>query len=263
MEPQESNSAGIALLIANERSGTHLLRSLIASTKLVLAPGEVCNAAADSAHMGDPSSYYCYRHNAATANRRLMYPTIGTMRELIDGFFATLKRQAEEKGKSLFLCDIKYSHIHTFNYFWWDWLSVPFLLQYARENKIPIIHLVRENVYETVLSEIYAHQTGVWRASDPGELVHKSIRVNVPAFKARAEKLQQVITLARGWLRDCHVKEIKYSDIVDQNSMSVMDETMKFIGFDGSFKFKPGFIKTTPPYETIVENYDEIRDFFT
>ena len=92
-----SGKVDIGLLVANERSGTHLFRSLIASSKLVMAPGELCNAGGGLAS-ADDFSFFSYRYNATLDNNTFIYPNIESTRELLDGYFYMLHNRGKQAG---------------------------------------------------------------------------------------------------------------------------------------------------------------------
>jgi len=244
----------ICFLLATERSGTHMLRSLLAKVAGVSAPGEICNAASEEIRTAE-TSYLKFRERACTENQDFFFPTGNIQTKLLDQFFAHIREIFSEK--KLVVLDVKYSHVHNFNSFWWDVFSRPFLLDYARERQIKIIHLVREKVYQTVISHNYAQKSGVWRAKRPDEIGTLKIAVDRKKLENKARGLARTINLFDEWMAGSKHFRLAYENLTDNPQNSLL-ELGNFLGLESEIPYEPGFIKTTPPYIDSIENFDEI-----
>jgi len=249
--------ARLFLLLAAERSGTHLFRSILTANRAAFAPGEVANASA-SADAESETNFFAFCRARLLNDPRLFVPSQAHTRELLDAYFGHFRAHAASLGRSAALCDIKYGHVINFSGGWWDMISPPYLLEWARQNDVGIIHLVRRNVAQTCLSNLYAQHTGVWRTRNPAELAVMPMRVARRRLEADIGRMTRVIELFRDWVRPCRHCEIHYEDLLDGTSPSwralrgFLDHPLERIASD--------FLKTTPAYEEIIENHAEIAD---
>jgi LPS sulfotransferase NodH len=246
----------IVLLLAQERSGTHFLRSILTRTRRIVAPGEVCNASAD---ISRPSkiSFFEFRRSYLTGGTNSPFPTAETQRRFIDEYFTYVI--SKYIGHDYIMLDIKYSHVHNFNSFWWDFSARPFLLRYARKRQVKIIHLVRENIFQTALSCLYAAESGVWRASSPDQLKRITITVAPELLRRRIDQIGRSIALFDDWLLGCDCMRITYEALSGSSPEAPLKELSAFLGFGEVIPFKPGFVKTTPPYDDCIANWGEIQ----
>ena len=60
--------------------------------------------------------------------------------------------------------DIKYGHVHNFEWWWCPPLVRPFLFFFCQERDIGIIHLYRENVVEATVSSLIADRRRIWHS---------------------------------------------------------------------------------------------------
>lgn len=247
-------SQDVGILLASERSGTHMLRSMLSKTKGISSPGEVCNVASDSIRTSD-TSFLKYREQACSTNHDFFYATAAVQTRLLDEYFAHVRMQFPKK--KLVILDIKYAHVHNFNSFWWDIISRPFLIDYAVQRRIKLIHLVREKSYQTAISGIYAQQSGVWRTQDKAEIRSTKITINRDSLENRVRRLVEGIRLFDQWLIGTNCVRITYEELTEVASTS-LTRLSEFLEIDEKICEEPGFVKTTPPYEEVIENFGEI-----
>src|SRR5947207_4090115 len=247
-------NADICLLLAAERSGTHLLRSLLANARSVVAPGEICNATVPQ-NRDAKSSFFRYKQQACLEDHELFFPTEPVQRKLLDGFIDFLC--STYRDKALVVLDVKYAHVHNFNFFWWDPLDRPYLIQYAKRRPLKIVHLVRRKVYRTAISGFYANETGVWRAKSEEETRQIKISVDPKRLEKKAVLLARTIARFVGWLSRCPHLQIDYEDLTE-NREPVLRSLQSYLGLKHDIVDRPGFVKTTPPLEDTVENFHDI-----
>ena len=245
--------AEVAILLAAERSGTHLFRSIMSNVDGVSAPAEICNGAGES-----EISFFQFRQHECLRNPALFSPDPATQAKLLDDYLGTVRKT--KSARRLILLDIKYSHVHNFNYYWWDFFNRPYLLDYAAGKKIKIIHLIRKKLARTAISAIYARESGVYRAEHPDETVRLRIAIGRKELEERILRLSRTIRLFEDWLAPgCEHTRISYENLTE-NSGPMLRRLGKFLNIPGSIPVKPWFVKTTPPYEESISNYDEIKD---
>jgi LPS sulfotransferase NodH len=248
--------AEVCLLLAVERSGTHLLRSLLGNARGVVAPGEICNATIPH-NRSSKTSFFHYREQMCRENPEFFFPTEPVQRKLLDGFVDSLR--ASHSGKKLIVLDVKYAHVHNFNFFWWDPLEKPYLIQYAKKKRLKILHLVRRKAYRTAISGFYANQTGVWRAKSEEDIRQIRVTVDPGRLEKKARAIARSISRFEDWLSECPHLQIDYEDLTE-NRVTALESLRSYLGLKQPIADEPGFVKTTPPLEDTVENFSEIED---
>lgn len=251
-----ANENSLAILVAAERSGTHFVRSVINQNKAGRAFGEVANAAVEP-EPGDSLNFFAFRRDYLAANPDRFIPSVANTAQLIEAYFDHCLEVGKNAPRPLIL-DVKYGHLVNFTSGWWDVFSRPLLFDVAKARKIPVIHLVRQRVFETVISNLYANATGVWRASSSEELRKARITVDRATLIDRARLLKQSIELCRGWIEGNHHVEIHYEEMLSVPTSS-WSRLKASIGPDIK-EIKSFFIKTTPRYDEIITNFEHISD---
>lgn len=244
------------ILLAAERSGTHLLRSIVNSSGSAFAPGEPANAGAERGLETSPTDFFRIRHEYVGSREGVWIPTVSAANDLLTHFFRVCEGVSTD-GK-IFVCDVKYAHIHNFNAGWWDFFSVPTLINFAFENGIPIIHLIRRTPAETIISGMYAVETGVWRAWSQDGV--KEIQIHVPrqVLIAATNRLVQTIYQFTSWMKNIPHVEMYYDELLSESSMS-WSNWQRITGREIS-RISPKVLKTTPEYKKSIKNYEEIKD---
>jgi hypothetical protein len=249
--------AKLFVLLAAERSGTHLFRSILTTNRAAFAPGEVANAGA-SVPPKSETNFFLFRKQAMLANEALFIPSVPSNQAIVAGFFDKFAATAAARGSKAAVCDIKYAHMVNFAGGWWDMMSRPFLIEWARRRDVHFLHLIRRRVTETCLSNLYAHHTGVWRTKSAAELKVSPMRVDRARLQQDVRRISRVIGLVRDWLAPCRHQEIYYEDLLDGASPSWV--RMRALLGHPIPAIRSDFLKTTPPLAEVIENYDDIAD---
>lgn len=251
-----TNLPEICILLAAERSGTHYLRSMLEKIPSVVAPGEVCNTASGDIRTSS-TSFLRFRANAAIADQKFFYPTLEIQTELVDNYLQYVR--ASHLNKRYVVLDIKYSHIHNFNSFWWDIVSPPFLLNYAIRKRLRVIHLLRYKPFRTVISGIYARKSGVWRTTNKQYIPSMKITIDRAKLESRTFQLIKTIGFYTEWLKNSRHATISYEKLVSETE-TTLAELRDFLGLTRDIPPGSEFVRTTPPYEQSIENFAEISD---
>lgn len=251
----ESVLPKLVLLIANERTGTHAFRSAMINSGHIAAPGEICNAEAQQQEPVD-FSFFDFRRDYNIRFPNFSLPTYLNQERLLDGYFDFFCNKF--RGEQFVICDIKYSQIHNFNNSWWDIFSEPDIVRFAKLRNIRVIHLLRRKFYQTAFSEIYATETGLWRTQDPKEIIHKTIKVDSDVLTSKAQTILRRMELVSQWLTDARKITIDYETLASKNGLAVVNEVNAFLNLPAASKLFFDFVKTTPDYQNIISNYEEI-----
>jgi len=252
----KTNLQNVCLLLAAERSGTHFLRSMLANVPSVVTSSEVCNPQAGDIRTA-PTSFLKFRANSCIAEEKYFYATFPVQTGLLDNYL-NLVRFSNQKRSHIIL-DVKYSHVHNFHPAWWEIVNRPFLIEYAIERGIKIIHLVREKPYRTVISNMYGQETGVWHARSIDQVVRAKMTIDRGLLKEKAIRLAKTIRLFEGWLTQSNSVAISYEDLVDKTDC-VLDRLREFLGLTINIPTQTNFVRSTPPYDQIINNFYEISD---
>lgn len=248
----------VVVLLSAERSGTHYLRSMLHNTGFFHAPGEVANANIGDAN-ADESFFFKFSFDFAKENGPAEAHSPAGIQRLMDEYIDLLDSISARENR-IFLCDIKYSHVHNFNHFWWDAEQRPFLIDFLEYRNIPIIHLVREYVGNTAFSGIYAQHTQVWNTVNADEVKRVQIYVQAEEMDSEIIRISKSINTYTKWLGSVNnIVNVKYEDIVDDPSKS-LKQIMKRFNLEAPEIQGSDFCKVTGRYSDIVENFDEVKD---
>jgi hypothetical protein len=222
----------------------------------VKAPGEIANGAS-AAVRTEGTSFLKFRRDRWLAGPDGFFANWETQRRLLDDYFTGVR--ALFPGQQYVILDVKYAHVHNFNGYWWDPSTPPLLIDYARTNRIKIVHLVRAKVYGTVISTLYAHRSGVWRAKETAQLRPTRIEVKKDELMRRAREIAETVALFDRWFAQCDCLRLTYERLVADMG-GTLAAVKAFLEISSDIPAKPGYIKTTPPYPEAVTNFSEIAD---
>lgn len=266
----EATSPELVAVIACQRTGSHLLREVLNSNPQVAIWGEpFC----------DGSHHLCWLHYVRRLRSGRYPPLVSAdATEVMDQYLRELRRNIREKSSlfggpkpelKIFGLDVKYDHLGCIRPFYMDLLARPFLLDYLRDRKARILHLVRRNVVHNAISMLVALQRNVWQNWDgrtisgryriaPGELFHL---VNwIRTTQAELGRLAH----------DLPLQTCAYEDVVgdlgriDSDNNFPEDSTAlravaEFLGVPNRFSYNQRPRKViNRPYCEVLENHDEL-----
>lgn len=255
------------LLIATQRSGTNMLRSVLGTHTTVCAIPEIFNdRRALTSQMPEDLPYFdeFLRHEverdpdaAQLANRNY----------LVEEYFCLVEQVANRLEQTA-VVDVKYSSLHHANVSWHRPSDPPKLFDIARKRRIRIIHLERADALATVLSSLRAEATQKYVVSAARLVLPTRFRVEPRVLVKRLETLKQDKALIRKWLGRGGLKvlEIRYEDLFTGDPGSDFNSTefnriAAFVGIDPSaFDLTPRTRKISPlSLGDEIENFDEIE----
>jgi hypothetical protein len=261
--PQSSteNLEPLTLLVSHDRSGSHYMGSYIKALPDSRIVDEICNEdALDPAT--NPLSFFGFRHDRAGevpdyALRR--NPKI--VGDLLDEYFAFVVQQASGENVTV---DIKYGHVHNFEAAWWPVFRRPFLFEYARRNRIRVLHLSRWNTLETVISSMVAESRKLWHAigDKPQAQASEAIEVDTRQLLEQMATLNEQKAAFFRWTKGLRCLPVTYEELVHP---TVGGETRRriasFLNRTAPAAFQSPYRKVTPPMEVIVRNWEEVKRF--
>lgn len=151
---------------------------------------------------------------------------------------------------------LMYSNIRTY----------PEIVPYLCWRRLPVIHLVRENVLDTIISSEMGQANGQWHRTAADAAVSTplitQIKLNPDTLLQRMQWLQQKITFNRNWLRACHLPhlEISYEALVNDSNEFV--RITRFLGLsEPATSQTSSFSKIRQSsYVDEIINYSEIKE---
>lgn len=243
-------------LLANGRSGTHLLRGMLAAGFGVEDFGEAFNPDLEPA----THDYFPFLVDRVKQNPQLAVPAIETQQQLFAGY---LDRLAAISTGRYFLLDAKYSHSHRFNPVHHDVANIPFMLAMIRDRAIPTIHLVRRNLVARRLSFLRAVHTGQWIARKPAGRAQSGAGMNVDCNRFLAD-LNRDLAEVR-FFDNCmkghpRLLAVYYKELLDGGEMSASVRTRLsgFLGCNDPGRIEPRTFASGEGPDEYVENHAEL-----
>jgi LPS sulfotransferase NodH len=259
-------------LIACQRSGTHFLREILNSNPCI-------------ALLAEPFSRFnrsVYWHNYSRSLPEDQYPPqhMDAAMALVDRYMEAILDDVQENSvwyggpkspvKALGL-DVKYNQLKCVTPMFTDLRTQPLLLDYFRNRRFTIIHMVRKNVVHAAVSAIIANIRSVWQNHD-GSVIQG--RFTIPP----AELFQYA-----WWIKDERAEFLRlahglpiltcvYEDLVadlrrtdaegyfSENS-TALRPIAEMLDVPNRFQNRQRISKViNRPYAEILENYDELVD---
>ena len=251
----------VAFLIANQRTGTHLLKAAVASHPMIAAP--VLEVFHDW-YVDDPANFFHYLLGRIHSDPSVALPN--RREETFDDY---LRAMPSICGKPNVLLDIKYNSFHHLDGMWKSHDQIPHLINYIKSRKIPVIHLRRENLLRVIISGMRSNilrQYYKFLNEDvdltPIEVDPDEVIKSVNSLRSRVEYYTKV-------LDDCPVVyEMLYEDLLafgssDPNDLEVNREYLGIIAdmFSAPHDFArvPQTRKlSSASLKAMVSNYEEL-----
>lgn len=252
-----SHGPRATLLIAQQRSGTGALGSLLGAHPRVAYLGEVF-------HPGDVASTSNFvnqiAHNPDDVTAYARRTDIDRLWNLF------LERCARQFGKDQLIVDIKYDNVRSLDPSFWAPDSEPFVIRLARESSMGVVWLRRANAVRTYVSGIIASRSGVWHAQvDPGE--PESVSVDPRDLIGHLNYSRRMDNYMREVLnRGIAVVELEYADLFDASGRLSADSSSRL---EALFAVGPGeFANLVPatyrqgnlPLSRLIVNFDEVAE---
>lgn len=237
-------------VVAKQRSGTNLLRRTLATSGLFDDKAEVFHSSGDNRYWG-------YRTNLISEQPSLSFPSSENQIKIFNLFLEYINKTSS----SCSLIDVKYNSTHNLNPVWHDPTAIPFLFRVLNERNIPVIHLLRENILESYISEIVAQKLNIWITNKEHTTQDTKIKIDTHKMISELKYRQREIETFRTWfseLSTLRTLELKYESLIDENSkfsQEVSDKICDFLGVDDTLSLSIPTKKITKSLPDLVVNY--------
>jgi len=243
-------------VVATQRSGTNLLRKSLAATDLFFDLNEVF----DPFH----AEFWKFKQQRIVESSSLSLPTEENQLALWHGY---LQQRLSEIEKPFTLIDVKYTSMHHLDSLWHEHGSESFLVRWLAANQFPVIHVVRENVLDTHVSNLLACRLQVWDAKDASVAEGVSFRLDPVETKVEIERRMLQIQMVRRLLKPLNCIEAKYESLVDRQknrlSKQIVSDVKRLLRLHPSQSIDDVKVATRKMGRSateLVENYAEITN---
>ena len=134
----------------------------------------------------------------------------------------------------------------------------PGILEWAVENNVGIIHLVRENSLKAIVYTEACLKRGLFHSTSRSEPL-TSIRLSPSRLEMQLTRLTKWIEKYRALLQDTHYLEVSYESLI-ANQQAETRRVLNFLGIDQFAPLTTGLIKRdTDSIEDTIENFEEVK----
>ena len=250
------------IIIGQQRSGTTALQSALSYADGVRNFGEVFQfqrpAIEDAKH-----NFYYYINNVQEG---------WTPLTSADQAESELKRYLDyldsmAPGK-FYILDIKYNLWHHFAPGWFNPFGRPFMLEYFKKMKAPVIHVVRKNLFRQYVSNEFAARTRRWHYQQE-QAAHPSIppfKIDIKDLAAHFEAVTGNEALFRKRLEGYpQTVEVTYETLFNGRNLTAPSQAQLRKVIPGSVlkKSESRFIKPKSDPVDWVNNAEELIEHFS
>lgn len=264
----EISRVPFCILLAAPRSGTQLLGRAAEAAFGTRWLQEVFNdiysdpsADLDTDYdVSKRASYFNFRYHELQRRPELAYPSIANQRTLFEAYLQSVARRFDETS---FLMDIKYNSWHHLNDYWSYPAEPPGLVAFIRELRIPVVHLLRENLFAQYCSVELARETGIWYSTE-APVRSGRLRIDVESCRYWMGVVEQSIELFERWFDGHPVYRLTYERMIGTDGFSphvtrVLGEALQTAPIA---PIVTDYVKVTPNLCDVISNPDDVRSYF-
>jgi hypothetical protein len=232
----------IGFLFARQRSGTGALGSVLDRHPDLKYVGEVLHPD----DRANPVNFFSYVEDDHV--RMSQYCDPNTRADLVESYFQWLEDRFHPR---IPIVDVKYRSVHHWNGGWQGAIEPPWIVQYIREHKLPLIHLKRKNNLETYVSGRLAEENQVWHAASADEVKIHEIVVDIRQLSRVIVNTTEEVALMDSWLQGIKTLVVlEYAELFDAEGLANQDKmylVQKLFQLEKPFEhLKPSFVKQAP-----------------
>jgi LPS sulfotransferase NodH len=138
----------------------------------------------------------------------------------------------------------------------------PGLLAYLSLRRAKVVHLIRSNVLDSVISWETARARRLFHARKGDEVKTIKIELDTTALLDRLDHHEYAITVARGWIRNLRLPytETFYEELTGPKRDEKLGKILSFLGVEPRV-LGSDFVRMNPTdHRELLANYDEVRD---
>ena len=230
------------MVLGTQRSGTTLVTSTFKRYPNVTAFDEV--------FLASRKADFTYRNYVSQTRLRWIRHCLartGMVREYLDQLLRPEQEQIEAIGFK-----IMYDQLGCVPY------RYPSVLEYACDNALKVIHVIRSNVLRIVLSKLLARQRQLFHTTDEAIPKFESIHIDPTWLIREMDMIRRKQDLWRTRIASFIHLEINYEDFIASKEERTWD-LLDFIGIESSEFLFSNLKKISPnDIQDIIDNYDEI-----
>ena len=247
-------------LIAKQRSGTNYLRSLLVSTGKFFDCDEVVHPQGCDPLGPENFNYLRFHHMLLEEKPELWLPSYENQQEVFYRYLEFVEKNTPQD--KLLIIDVKYNAVHNFNSVWQSPLSMPFLLTMLNELDIPIIHLVRKNIFRCYVSELAASVSGLYLLKESRRPILSKVTIEASKIIEELRNRKEEIDWFRRHIDCCKYKlELQYEDFSDSAEMfikNVKPQLESFLNIALPSYAQSSVYRIIGDAREIIDNYDEV-----
>ena len=248
------------VICAQQRSGTTVLQENLGQSPLVTNFSEVFHNLEEIS----PVNYLLFRIEQYREDPALSFPTEDNQRILFDRYMEYLAAKSETP---FYVMDIKYNSWHHFDTIWHGLFNRPSLVGLVRELDMPVIHVIRRDVFKQYVSNRFADKTQTWHHYASEDTKPNEIEIQIAPSKCQwaMEMSQRRTKQFRSWFHG-HEKyiELTYEEMFNDGRFS--EQTLAainaLIGVDLQIPTSPVLKKVLGSVSKVIGNSDEIVQYF-
>jgi len=244
----------LALLLARQRTGSGALGTILDRNPALFYTGEVLHPD----DVKNKASFFGFVN--ASAERIAAFSNPNQRESVVKAYFEELESAKRPRTPVI---DVKYRSLHHWNLGWQGFFDRPWIISYARQQRMPILLLRRRNYAATFVSGRLAELNRVWHTKDSASISVTSLNVAPRDLLGFLKTCAREDSLIDEWLANYdRVLPLEYEDVFDSQGLvpeSVCSRIATFLGI-GPFPFRsPIFIKQAPPaLADSISNFDEV-----
>jgi hypothetical protein len=246
-------------MLAKQRSGTRVFGHMLASHPAVAYCNEVFHEGASA-----KNGYFDFlKHQIQQDPKNLEYLYPDQRKYSFKNFLDAL---GNEYSKDKFVLDLKYNQLHHLNDYWHLINSQPKIFNFIKENNYPVIHLIRKNILNVIVSQTMAAKHHIWHAKQENieQIKKTTIRLDpnttLNQIKTRKKEIERISSFFKKY---DNIITLYYEDLFDEShefSKATAKTLSNLLKIDSSaFDLKPVYIKQTSILADVIENFDEIK----
>lgn len=201
---------GPVFLIAQQRSGTNLLRQSLATTPWFIDRDEIFH------NRPDMGTYWTHRALMIAKDPLLSIPYKQHQNKLFNSYLEKFANSPDEFS----LIDVKYNSLHNLNCLWQNPSVRPHLFTFLSENQIPVIHLIRQDVLASYVSSLVANDLNIYVTRSDDFPEPKQWTVDTSELINYVRNVTNSVSRTRGWLS--HLTripsiELNFEELINDN----------------------------------------------